>query len=248
MRILTTNEVKTATITALTETPGYSFDTALKDTRRSRRGRTLSKSNQTFLFDLGTAKAISYFVLIDHNLTATAVVHLQANATDVWTAPTVDITVTYGTYLLHEFTSTTSYRYWRVTIHDTNNTNDYIQFSKIYLGAYLQLPYMSKEHKIPTVSTSSVDRSNSLQSYGDPGTLYKKASINYKNITNTDRLLIDVALRLTDIYTPLFIIIWEADLTLEPPLYVILTTMPDWTRADQIGLKWTLTLSFEETF
>ena len=248
MRILTTNEVKTATITALTETPGYSFDTALKDTRRSRRGRTLSKSNQTFLFDLGTAKAISYFVLIDHNLTATAVVHLQANATDVWTAPTVDITVTYGTYLLHEFTSTTSYRYWRLTIHDTNNTNDYIQFSKIYLGAYLQLGYMGKDQKLPMYSTSTVDDSNSGQSYGDPGYFYKAGTFNFKNITNANRLIFNTAFKLIDKYTPIIAIIWEADLTLEDPIYCLITNDPDWQRADHIGALWNLSMTIKETF
>jgi hypothetical protein len=248
MRILSTNYIKDATITALTETPGYVFDTALKDTRLSRKGRTLSKDDQTFIFDLGSAKAVDYFLILDHNLTSSATVKLQGNATNVWTAPTIDITITIADYLYHGFTSAETYRYWRVTIDDPTNLNDYIQFSKVYLGAYLQMPYMSRDQQIPTDTTSDVSKSNSLQAYGNAGILFKKATINYKNIDNTDRILIDNALRLLDIYTPFIMLVWESDLTLEPPLYAILTTPPNWQRSDQIGLKWNLSLSFEQTF
>jgi hypothetical protein len=248
MRILTTNAVLTSTITTLAETPGYVFNVALKDTWRSRKGRTLSKDDQTVTFDLTVATAITYFVLMDHNLTSAAVVHLQGHSSDVWTDPDVDETITIGTVLTHNFSAAETYRYWRLTIDDPTNANDYIQFSTVYLGGYIQMPYMGKDQSLKKISTSSVQDSNSGQTSGDKGYFYKSGTINFKYLSNTERLTYEAAFELIDKYIPFISIIWESSLTLEPPLYTTLTTDFDFQRADNTGAYWNLTFAIKETF
>jgi hypothetical protein len=71
------------------------------------------------------------------NLTSSAVVKIQANATPEWSSPAVDVTLsfdnTYGIYT-HYFTTDQSYRYWRVYIADPSNTDLYVAIGKIILG------------------------------------------------------------------------------------------------------------------
>jgi len=250
MRILSDNYVKTATITALTEAVGYEFNTALKDTRLSRIARTIDLTSQTIVFDLGSAKAIDYFAIIKHNLTSSAIIHIQGNASDVWTAPTVDVTVTWTVNnIIYNWSSAQTYRYWRITISDATNTDTFISMSKVYLGGYVQLPNMGKSQKLNVSSTSDVAESVSGQSYGDPGYFYLSGDVTFPIIEDSEKLTIETLFRLTDKYTPVILLIWENDLTIQPPIYSRITNDMMFTRIDgMVGRKWSLNFSFKEVF
>ena len=97
MRVLYNNWVKSATtITPLSENPNYLFTDAWQDTRLTRYARTVDDDDQTFVIDLGSPRAVDYCAILDHNFSSGATIKIQANATNVWTAPSVDITLTYA--------------------------------------------------------------------------------------------------------------------------------------------------------
>lgn len=64
---------------------------------------------------------------------------IQANATDVWTAPTLNLA--YDNIISRavavQFFSTTTLAWWRITFRDTLNTSGYFELSKFFLGPYV---------------------------------------------------------------------------------------------------------------
>lgn len=249
MRILGANEVKTSTITVNSEASGYEFDIALKETRVSRKGRTVGLTAEYIVFNLGSAKAIDYIVILSHNFTSSVNAHIQGNATDSWGAPSVDQHITYSDdTMVYNFTSAETYQYWRLLITDDTNTAGYIEISKVYIGDYIQMPYMAKDAKLPLMSTSDIDESTSGQIYGNAGHFFRSGSVTFPYITDAERLVINAFYRLTDKYIPFIVLWWESDLTTEPPIYARLTNDLEWTRAQFVGKIWSLSFQIKEVF
>lgn len=249
MRILGSNDVKTATITPGSESAGYEFDTALKETRLSRKCRTIGVTAEYIVFNLGSAKAIDYIAILGHNFTTSVNAHIQANATDVWTAPSIDQHITYAAdSMIYEFASAETYQYWRLLITDTTNTDGYLQISKVYIGDYIQMPYMAKDAKLPLSSTSDLDESTSGQVYGNPGHFFRAGSVTFPYITDTERLAINAFYRLTDKYIPFILLWWEDDIATETPLYARITNDLEWSRAPYTGKIWSLSFAIKEVF
>lgn len=94
------------------------------------------------VFDLSTTEAIDTFaILFDKDLgvklSSSAVVKLQANATDSWSSPSVEETLTLDEahqIYTHFFTTDQSYRYWRISVVDTANANLYVELGTVILG------------------------------------------------------------------------------------------------------------------
>ncbi len=97
----------------------------------------LDTTSVTLVCDLGGATAISAFVLGDHNLTDTATITLEANATNSWGSPAYSQAVT-RLELAYLYLNET-YRYWRVVIDDASNATGYVEIGILYLGGYLEL-------------------------------------------------------------------------------------------------------------
>ena len=189
---------------------------------------------------------ISDFYIFNRNLTTTEISNLYTYNSFSDFADVLDCSTD---VILKEFTASQTYRYWRLAISDPTNTDTYISLSKWYLGTYIQLPYMAKNQKIPTASTSDVAESNDLQAYGDPGVFYRYGTVNFPNIEDSDYTIMDSMFRLLDKYVPFILLIWENDLTFFPPLYSIMTSDFDWTRVEGVtGRKWSLAFNFKETF
>ena len=250
MRVLYNNWVKSATtITPLSENPNYLFTDAWQDTRLTRYARTVDDSSQTFIIDLGAARAVDYCAILDHNFSSGATIKIQGNATDSWGAPSVDITLTYAaSNIYYKFSSTQTYRYWRLTVDDASNTDTYLQISKLWLSSYVQFPYMAKSQKIPTASTSTAQESISGQSYGDKKLIYRYGNITFPYIDDTEKTTIDTLFRAVDKTDPIMTLVWEEDIASYPPIYSRITSDLDWTRVDNVGRIWTVQFSFKEIF
>ena len=249
MRILNNNYVKTATITPYTETPQYEFDTAFKDVRLTRVGRTLDDTSQYIDFDLGSAKAVNYICVLAHNLTSSATVTIMANSTQSWSTPPVSENLTVADKIIYNFTATKTYRYWRLNISDSTNPDTYIEISKVYIGDYIQLPYMAKNQKIPTASTSDVSESNGGQVFGNAGYFYQYGTINFSVIEDSEKLTLDTLFRTVDKYIPVILLIWENDLDIQDGIYARITSDFDFTRVEgMIDRRWSLGFSFKEVF
>jgi hypothetical protein len=86
-------------------------------------------TEEAVVFDLITTEAIDSFALLFDplggvQLTSSATLRLQANATNVWTAPSVDVALTLDTDFdaaSYFFSSNQSYRFWRLKIVDPRN-------------------------------------------------------------------------------------------------------------------------------
>lgn len=99
------------------------------------------------VFDMGVTTGIDSVALlfdpmVDPKFSDSAVLKIEASATNSWGSPPVSQTLTVDTdwrAALHFFTSTQSYRYWAVTIIDPQNPNLYVELSKVILAFATQL-------------------------------------------------------------------------------------------------------------
>jgi len=227
MQIIYNNLAASATFTGLTEHPRYLYADTMARTQLSTYARTLDVDDQWIKMTFTATVAVDYFAILSHNLTSAAVVHIQANASDVWTAPSVDEVVTVATLITHKFTATKTYRYWRVTIDDPTNTAGYIQFSKMWLSSYLQMPPMSPDATLPYTSNSDISESITGQLYGDKRVRLASFEIAFPSIiTDTQRKAINTMFDVVDITVPFILLLWEDSLTVQPALYCSLTESP----------------------
>lgn len=111
-----------------------------------RKYRTLELSSVVINVDLGSVRNVNFFALIAHNLTSSATITVQAGSTDAVTD--------YNTGALSGITGNDAgfeqqsfykflmsgqrFRYWRFTISDASNPDNYIQIGRLYLSNAFQ--------------------------------------------------------------------------------------------------------------
>lgn len=104
-------------------------------------------TSESLVFDLRTTEDINSVCLLwpkmdGITLSSSAVVKVQANATNVWTSPAVNQTLTIDNdyeVASHFFSADQSYRYWRVLIIDPANANLYVELGVVVLGKSLDI-------------------------------------------------------------------------------------------------------------
>lgn len=139
----------TVVITATSEDDNFPVSN-LTDFFRSRVFRTGSvATTQRIVLDLRTAEEIDTFSVLFNpiqgegvKLSDSAVIKLQANATDSWASPALEVTLSIDeaySVITHFFTSPESYRFWALEITDTANAYGYIEVAKLLLGKATQL-------------------------------------------------------------------------------------------------------------
>lgn len=131
---------------------------------------------------------------IGKTLSENARVKLQANQTNVWDSPSVDVTLsydsTYETYS-HFFSASQSYRYWRLYILDEYNTNLYVEIPKIVLGksvAITQVPSSGFRHRVIDLSKS--EATSYGQMYSDLYPMAKQFEFQFQAFSSSDLELI----------------------------------------------------------
>lgn len=145
VRILNVNKIKTVQrlFTASSEDEDYPANNLQTD-NYSQTWRTEDVATAyTVVQDFGAATECDTCFLGNVNLTSSATVKIQANASDSWGAPSVDETITVSGLglspphrnLYHELASAETYRYWRISISDTGNTNGFYEVGEWWLGS-----------------------------------------------------------------------------------------------------------------
>jgi len=107
--------------------------------------RTTVGGEQTLVADLGSAQDVKAFILNFHWWLPNADIRIQANTSDIWTSPPVDVSleVTHPEYPLVKFwDSVQSYRYWRLYIDTDDETGVAIRGDKD------QCPYCTYHHRV----------------------------------------------------------------------------------------------------
>ena len=115
MKIYTTDEMASATLTASTENSQFPATNVQNYQPTLVWSTTGVQASETLTIDLGTATTIDTFIVSSHDFDGTETsVKIQGNATDSWGSPTIDetMTVIVGQPFSKTFTAT-SLRYWR---------------------------------------------------------------------------------------------------------------------------------------
>ena len=262
MKLICSENIENATITSDNENPLYPFSTALKDSRLSRYGRTSSESDTIIKFVYENAIDVDVVGLFGSNFTSDATVKIQANATDVWTSPSLDQELVYtkdnkasidaGTDIgiwSYQFSSTESYKFWRISISDMGNIDGFFKVGYVFMDEGLVMPGMSVNQVFKIATNSKPTFSTSGQAYGLKRLQFNGASFNFPSVEDSEKKDIEKFYYKTDIITPYMMLVWENDLDIQKPLYVVNIKMPEFTRVEmQSGLAWTFDAEIREVY
>lgn len=137
------------TITATTENANFPVSNLARFSRSRVWRSTSVTAVQRIVFDLRTTEEIDSFVVLFNPMQGEgvkfsegAVIKLQANATNVWSAPAVNVTLSIDEgydVITHFFATAQTYRYWALEITDIGNAYGYIEIAKIILAKGTQL-------------------------------------------------------------------------------------------------------------
>jgi hypothetical protein len=189
MKFLTTNYCSEDATVISASNINASFPASnLKHTFRSKRVRTADGTTTlAVVLDLATTEAVDSVVFLwpkedGIKLSNTAVVKIQANATNVWTSPAVDQTLSIdNTYMVasYFFNSDRNYRYWRIYISDPGNAYGYVELGKCWLGKSLSVPNAQNGFKFRLVDTTKVTRTDFGHQYADEYPLVASVQVAY---------------------------------------------------------------------
>jgi hypothetical protein len=138
----------------------------------------------------------------------------------------------------------TTAKTFRITIYDPYNENLYIEISKIFLGKSLIAPGMDPSKIITRKTNSEYSKSLTGQMYGKKGAKLKYAEIPFKGVDTIDKLKMQRFNDTVDVTTPFFLMIWEDNLNVEPPIYCNLIEPINFQKEN--SNDWSFTIKIEE--
>jgi len=167
----------------------------LKNQIRAFTWRTTSTVAQSLVVDIKTIEAIDSVVVVFDNFTglkfsSAATIKIQASATNVWSAPPVDQTLTIDEVngvASHYFTSDQNYRYWRLYIDDPVSGYTYLEVPKLILSkATLLTQGPNKGFSENTVDQSKNSKNDYGHEYSDIYPNRRSIDFDYTVLTDTD--------------------------------------------------------------
>ena len=165
---------------------------------KSKKYRTTGDAAEWIKIDMGSATDVDLFALVGHNLTSAATVKIQANATDAWGAPTVDVTVTYhADILIYIWAATQSYRWWRISLVDAANPAGYIEVGHAFLGAVWEPSRSFSGFTLIPSDPSVISESDDGAEMADVKTQYVDMGLAFRNVTIEDWETLRKAIGLT---------------------------------------------------
>lgn len=115
------------------------------DLNRDQRYRSAALgSPNTITVDLGSAQEIKALIVHDHNLTSGATILLEGDDADTFDSdggnPQFSEAVDWNEEkIVHYLSAAATRRYWRVSITDAANPDNYIEIGELFLGGWLEL-------------------------------------------------------------------------------------------------------------
>ncbi len=134
------NEMVGATLTETTENVNFPVENLIalpvsKAFKSADGGLTAQKT----LIDLGSAKAIDIFALVNHNLQSGATITLKGGAGP--DPSTFSTTLTWRTDLIWKIFASQNFRYWSLTLDDAGNPDNYLRGGYAIMGAKTTLTF-----------------------------------------------------------------------------------------------------------
>ncbi len=220
MRLMNTNYASADATVVTASTSDSNFPASnLKHPFRSKRWRSTGIVEETIVFDLLTATEIDSVVLMwskedGVRLSNTAVVKIQANATNTWATPAVDITLSISNdYELasHYFTAVQNYRYWRVSIADPLNPYGYLELGVVWLGKALAVDNAQNGFEFSVIDRSKTVTTDFGHSYTDEYPLTIKLDFSYANLDYASVITLENAFRINGNRHPVMIVLDPED-------------------------------------
>jgi hypothetical protein len=206
-----------------------------------RRWRSLTNgasSIEWVKFDAGTGAILTLdtVAIIQHNLSATAVVHVQANATDDWTTPAVDIAMGIEDLILGHIAI--AHRFVRFTFCDAASVDGYIEIGRIFgCMAYAVEEPIDNSFIDDLYDPSVVTRNESGQVYADLGQVARVYTLSMGTFSDDVRMGLKAVYASVGKSNPLILIPDEHHQDKIPPIYCTITRWPKFTSASAWG--WT---------
>lgn len=201
------NLADSGTVTASTEASGFPA-TNVQHIWLSRKWRSTGKTSEWLKCDLGSEEAVQAVILAGHNLTASAVVYVEANSIDSWSSPPVKelMTVT-DEVVIYLWEQSVSYRWWRFTFSDNSNPNSYLEVGRLFIGSYFE-PSVNFDWK---EKTSWRSRSKIIESVGGQVTAIRRDQrrvweYSFGFLNSTDIKAFREMWEAVDVVSPYFII------------------------------------------
>lgn len=176
-------------------------------------------TEEGIVFDLNTTEsidsvAVMFSPLNGIQLSNGAVLSVQANATNIWTSPAVDQTLTIDDAFFiatHFFTTDQAFRFWRIKIVDPQNANLFVELGGVVLAKATTLSQQPEKGFSFTIADQSIQMRNLFgHEYVDEYPLIKSVSISYKALQYVDVKILERMFRRNGVSTPVLAVLDEA--------------------------------------
>ncbi len=150
-----------------------------------------SAAQHYILFDLGSAQMVNAIALINSNFLANATLAIQGNATNVWTSPSVNVTIgnaglSIDGLSLYAYFAGGSYRYWRLVW--TLGGIQTVSIGRAFFGAALTL---AAAHKVgfSDFFTPVVAQATTIggQVYTDQRNKFRTLKLQFTGVTDANK-------------------------------------------------------------
>lgn len=177
-------------------------------------GTTAIHTEESIVFDLGTTEQIDHFAMFFDprrgiRFSDAAVLKLQANGSDSWASPSVDVTLTVDNVYMcvsHVFAAAQSYRYWRVKIVDPANADLYVEVGTIVLGlarTTTRVPSKGFEYTKEDMSQLITNKYGNV--YADVYQKKRSIKVDLKVFSQADLVILEDIYNRVASYTPVLI-------------------------------------------
>ncbi len=184
----------------------------------------------SIVFDAGSGLIVTAntVYVAGHNLTASALVRVQANDVDDWSAPPVDEALTWRADILVGYVSI-AHRFVRFTF---DALLSYVAVGRLGAGLYSQLqPQLEGIKDYPNDTTVAED-GPSGQTFANLGVVAQVYEVPLgQDISAATRTLVKSIYDAVGQHTPFLLLVDELDLVTFPPLYCRLTVAPAFTHS-----------------
>ncbi len=195
--------------------------------------RSAIHTEEYLSFDLKTTEEINSVVLMwsqgQYKLSSDAVLRVQASATSNFDSPAIDEVLEFDNeneLASHYFTSSQSYRFWRIKIIDPANVYAYVSLGVIVLGQHEVVSNLDNGFIFNQTDNSNITRTDYGQEYVDIYPTLKSISFEMSYIDYDEvELLMSIFTRVGN-KTPIFIVVDETDLVFNKNCFAIYGKLP----------------------
>lgn len=167
------------------------YDTTADDTgAASYPADTVSYCSREWIkADLLTARDCTIGLILNSNISSSAIITLAGNSTDSWASPaTTQTLVGNSTLAIKYFSATQTYRWWRFLISDVTNANGYISVGIPYVGSYTQpSPGFATPFTEEFVELSMVGIADQGASFQEDKNRAKSYDLRWPGLSNNER-------------------------------------------------------------